>query len=353
MGLPFPNGPTAFQILLETEADHKVGLIFVLTSGCPAVQRGSGNTTSKYGRNFFVLEPMRLGIPKLGTFLLPAIIVLLCGIPVAAGDKQDAKLPANANDLVRTAVQNEVKPSSSSNTEFHSWKMRQVKPARTTVRQFVETPDGLIARLITINDKPLSNEERTKEEARINRLLDPKQMQAKRKQQNEDESRSRRMVAALPDAFIYQYAGTEEKNGHTLVNLKFTPNPQFSPPTREALVYQGMQGTMTIDATAMRMAKIDGTMMKDVSIGWGIIGHLDKGGQFIVEQTEVDKGDWEVTKMRLNFTGKALIFKSIRIDETDVSDDFQKVPKMTVAQALDYLKKAEQGGTVADKANFK
>jgi hypothetical protein len=231
--------------------------------------------------------------------------------------------------------------------------MRQVKPNRTSVRQFVETPDGLIARLISLNDKPLSGEERAKEEARINRLLDPKQMQQKRKQQNEDENRTKRMVAALPDAFIYQYAGTEEKNGHTLVNLKFTPNPKFSPPSREALVYQGMEGTMIVDATAMRMAKIDGTMFRDVSIGWGIIGHLDKGGQFIVEQAEVDKGDWEITKMRLNFTGKALIFKSIRIDETDVSTDFQKVPKMTVAQALDYLKKAEQDGAVAAKENFK
>jgi hypothetical protein len=93
--------------------------------------------------------------------------------------------------------------------------------------------------------------------------------------------------------------------------------------------------------------------VKDVSIGWGIIGHLDKGGQFIVEQAEVDKGDWEITKMRLNFTGKALIFKSIRIDETDVSTDFRKVPKMTVAQALDFLKKADQNGAVAEKENFK
>jgi hypothetical protein len=179
-------------------------------------------------------------------------------------------------------------------------------------------------------------------------------MQQKRKQQNEDESRTKRMVAALPDAFIYQYTGTEEKNGHTLVNMKFSPNPKFSPPSREALVYQGMEGTMIIDATAMRMAKIDGTMVKDVSIGWGIIGHLDKGGQFIVEQADVDKGDWEITKMRLNFTGKALIFKSIRIDETDTSTDFHRVPKMTVAQALDFLKKADsQSGAVAVKENFK
>lgn len=285
--------------------------------------------------------------------LMLAIVLATCTSLAALPAGQEPKLPTNPNDLVRQAIQNELKTPSISDTEFHSWKMRQVKPNRTNVRQFVETPDGLIARTISINDRPLTPEERTKEEARINRLLDPKQMQAKRKQQNEDEARTRRMVSALPDAFIYQYAGTEEKDGHTLVNLKFTPNPNFSPSSREALVYQGMNGTMSIDATAMRMTKIDGTMFRDVSIGWGIIGHLDKGGRFIVEQTEVDKGDWEITKMRLDFTGKALIFKSIRIDETDVSTDFKKVPKMTVAQALDYLKKADQSSALAAKENYK
>jgi hypothetical protein len=297
---------------------------------------------------------MRLGSYKSVRVFVLATVVVLVAEYSALATKQDSNLPSNPNDLVRKAVENELKAPSGDAAEFHSWKMRQVKPNRVTVKLYVETPDGLLARLLTVNDKPLSSEERAKEEDRINRLLDPKQMQQKRKQQNEDESRTKRMVAALPDAFIYQYTGTEEKNGHTLVNMKFSPNPKFSPPSREALVYQGMEGTMIIDATAMRMAKIDGTMVKDVSIGWGIIGHLDKGGQFIVEQADVDKGDWEITKMRLNFTGKALIFKSIRIDETDTSTDFHRVPKMTVAQALDFLKKADsQNGAVAVKENFK
>ncbi len=98
---------------------------------------------------------------------------------------------------------------------------------------------------------------------------------------------------------------------------------------------------MTIDATAKRIVKIDGTMMKDVSIGWGIIGHLDKGGKFFVEQAPIAEGQWEITQMRLNFSGKALIFKSIRIDSVDTATDFKKVPRLSVQQALDMLKKAE------------
>jgi hypothetical protein len=249
-------------------------------------------------------------------------------------------------------MQHELKPPENQG-EYFAWRTRTVKPNRTTLKQYVETPEGLLARVLTVNDKPLSPEDRAKEDARNNRLLDPKQMQQKHKEQQEDETRTKRMVAALPDAFIYQYVGTEEKNGHTMANLKFTPNPDFKPPTRESLVFQGMEGTMTIDATAMHLAKIDGTMVKDVSIGWGIIGHLDKGGHFVVEQKEIDKDNWQITTMRLDFSGKALIFKSIRIDETDISTDFRKVPSMTVGQALEFLKKTDQNGALAAKENFK
>jgi hypothetical protein len=205
----------------------------------------------------------------------------------------------------------------------------------------VETPDGLLSRLLSINDRALTSEEQKKEDARVNRLLDPSQMSQKRKEQKEDEARTRKMVAAIPDAFLFQYAGTEEKDGHTMVNLKFTPNPNFDPPSRETLVFQGMAGDMTIDATVKRLVKIDGTMMRDVSIGWGFIGHLDKGGQFFVEQAPVVDAQWELTRMKLNFTGRALIFKTIRIDSVDTATDFKKVPKMTVQQALEMLKKFE------------
>ncbi len=276
-------------------------------------------------------------IRQLG-MLLTALLV--AGSYAWGGPGRQLQLPESANDLVRETVKNELNPPAQDDVYF-TWKQRTVKPNRTILRQMVETPDGLLGRVISINDRPLTPEEQRKEDQRVNRLLDPSQMNAKRKEQKEDEQRTRKMVGSLPDAFQYKYVGTEQKNGHTLANLHFTPNPGFSPPSRETLVFQGMEGDMTIDATAKRIVKIDGTMMKDVSIGWGIIGHLDRGGKFFVEQAPIADGQWEITQMRLNFTGKALIFKSIRIDSVDTATDFKKVPKLSVQQALDMLKKAE------------
>lgn len=261
-------------------------------------------------------------------------------------------LPTSANALVRAVVENELKRAADS--PLFAFKQRTERPKGTVTKQLVETPEGLIARIISIDDRPVSAEDRKKDDERINRLLDPNKMREKAKEQKTDEQRTRAMVKALPDAFMYEYRDTVPgRNGSELVKLSFRPNENFSPPTRETLVFEGMEGEMWIDPQAMRIAKIDGTMFRDVSIGWGIIGHLDKGGRFIIEQDEITKGHWETTKLVLNFTGKALIFKTIRIQQTQTLSDFRPVPRMTVAQALDFLRKSEEQVAVSETTNGK
>lgn len=271
-----------------------------------------------------------------GTFIL----AILAALTASAAAPPKAQLPQEPNELVRAVIQNELKQTSAEGA-MYMWRQKTVKPQRTTTREMVETPDGVIGRVLLINGTPLNDQQRKEEDARVNRLLDPSKMRDKRKEQEEDDRRTRKMVGAMPDAFIYQYAGTEQRNGHTFVTLSFKPNPTFDPPSRETMVFEAMEGTITLDTTAQRIAKIDGTMFRDISIGWGIIGHLDKGGRFIVEQNEVDPGHWEITRMRLLFTGKALMFKTIKIDQVDEASNFRRVQKMTVAQALDLLKKSE------------
>jgi hypothetical protein len=104
-------------------------------------------------------------------------------------------------------------------------------------------------------------------------------------------------------------------------------------------VLAGMQGYILVDAAIRRIVKIDGTLFKDVSFGWGFLGHLDKGGHFLVEQSEVGDGTWEITHMSLNFTGKILLFKGISIATDEVLSDFRRVPAdTTFAQGVDLLK---------------
>lgn len=266
---------------------------------------------------------------------------MVCSLAAFAGTQENPKpeLPANPADLVREAITNELKPG---NGEHKAFKLTSTKGAEVTVKQVIETQDGSIARILSINGKPLDAQQKAKEDARLQRLIDdPSALASKQKSQKEDDRRTRMMLKSLPDAFIYQYAGTVETPEGTAENLTFKPNPNWDPPTRETMVYRGMEGTMQINLPGKRLVKIEAKLFRDVTFGWGILGHLDQGGQFIVEQSQVLNHDWETTHMVLNFTGKALFFKTIRIQQDERSSDFIPVPAMSARQAIEELNKGE------------
>ncbi len=274
-----------------------------------------------------------------GTILLVGLLQAGLGL---ASQQPQTELPSNPGDLVRQTVDNELKTAS--NHIYYRFRLTKKLPDRTEMREMIDTSAGVIGRLVAVNGKPLTPEQRQKEDKRLDRLArDSSAMAAKQKEQQDDEARTRRMVKALPDAFVYEYGGKEQQPPWgELVVLTFKPNPNFSPPSRELMVYKGMQGTLRIATSQYRVAKIEATLFRDVNFGWGILGHLDSGGQFQVEQQPTAKGDWEPTHMVLNFTGKVLLLKTIKIRQDEATSDFHPVPDMSVRQAVELLKKSDQ-----------
>jgi hypothetical protein len=251
------------------------------------------------------------------------------------------ELPKDPNQLVRQVINNELKADRSK--QLFTFTVIQKKPGRTEVRQMVQTSAGTVGKLILVNGKPLTPEQRDAEEKRLQRLVnDPSAMAAKKKDQDADDARSREMIKALPDAFVYQYAGTATKEPWgEVAMLTFKPNPNFDPPNQETKVYRGMAGDMWVDLKEMRLAKIDAKLFREVAFGWGILGHLDPGGTFLVEQQRVYDEHWDATHMVLNFTGKVLMFKTLKIRQDEYTEDYRPVPDMSVAAALDFLRKHE------------
>ena len=281
--------------------------------------------------------------------VVPAVFLsMMCfGGPflVAQGVASNQASVIPAAELIRASVDNEVASSRDAAVK-HMFRSRKQNPRGSQTKLYVETRDAMVGMVIAYNDQPLTQEQRQGEEGRLAWLLNnPEQLNRKRAQEKDDAERTLRLIKALPDALVYQYTGTEAtpagmgKPGDPLLRLTFKPNPRYVPPSRVEQVLAGMQGYILVDAAIRRIVKIDGTLFKDVSFGWGFLGHLDKGGHFLVEQSEVGDGTWEITHMSLNFTGKILLFKGISIATDEVLSDFRRVPAdTTFAQGVDLLK---------------
>ena len=251
-------------------------------------------------------------------------------------------------ELVRKAVQNEIKAATDDSARF-LFRGTKTTPEGSTTRLYVETKEATAGLVIAYNGNPLTHEQRRAEEARVERFIShPDELKKKREQERASAERTLRIVRALPDAFLFEYSGEEQgsegigRAGETLVKLKFRPNPHYQPPSHVEEVLTGMQGYVLVDAAHYRLAVIDGTLFKEVGFGWGILGHLDPGGRFTVQQQELDDNVWEISSMSVNFTGKILLFKNLSISSTETFTGFKRVPSdLTFVQALELLKKEE------------
>lgn len=274
-----------------------------------------------------------------------ALVAGVLGLVALAGAWAQAP-PEPAGELVRKTVANEVKPDSNA----FSFRARKQYSWGSQTHIYAQSKDGTAGMLVAVNDLPLDAAQQKGELARLDYLVqNPAELRRKQKKEKDEADRITRIVRALPDAFVYQYDGSEKSRagvgapGDELVRLKFQPNPKYDPPSRVEQVLTGMQGFLLLDAAKHRIAKIDGTLYKDVSFGWGFFGHLDKGGKFQVDQSQVATGDWEISRMGLMFTGKIMLFKSLVINSSEVFMDFQKISNnLTFAQAVELLKKKEQ-----------
>jgi hypothetical protein len=259
-------------------------------------------------------------------------------------------------ELVRRTVQNEVKASETPGTPHIFVSLKEGAHGSQT-KLYCETKDAMAGMAIANDGKPLTAAQREAEEARLDQLMkNPEELKKKRQREKEDDERVERIVRSMPDAFLYEYDGTERgaegvgKEGDELVRLKFRPNPKYEPPSRTEQVLAGMEGTLLIDANRYRIARIDGKLFKEVAFGWGILGHLDKGGHFLVEQGDVGDGTWDIRKMSLAFTGKILLFKHLDFRSNETLKDFRPVPRdLTFAQGVELLKKQEN--TLAENSH--
>jgi hypothetical protein len=278
-----------------------------------------------------------------------AFCIALCWISPALSHSQEGLPQTSPNDLVRQTVAREV-AAANQPSQKHMFRSRKQTSRGSQTRLYIETKDAMAGMLIAINDQQLTPQQRQAETDHLNWLAgNPEQLRKKHAREKEDADRTLRIVKALPDAFRYKYAGTEVggpelgKAGNELVKLEFTPNPAYSPPTKIEQVLEGMQGYLLIDTTAHRIARIDGTLFREVSFGWGIIGRLDKGGHFRVQQADVGDGSWDITAMSLQITGKILLFKGLSMISDEKFSDFHPVPDdLTFSKGVDLLRNEQE-----------
>ncbi len=269
------------------------------------------------------------------------LVLLITGAHRFACGQSDRPTPA---ELIRLTVRKELASDGGMGQNFMFCDHKNTQHA-TETKALVETHIATAGLVVARNGKPLSGSEQHAEHSREQRFVSsPSELQAKVHREQEDRDHTLQIMKALPDAFLYEQAGTLPgtdtlgRQGDELIRLNFRPNPKYDPPSRVEQVLTGLQGYVLVDAKEHRIARIDGTLFRDVEFGWGILGRLNQGGHFLVEQADVGDGQWEITHMRLSFQGRVLLVKRLAMESDEVFTGFRKVPStISFAEGLKML----------------
>lgn len=259
----------------------------------------------------------------------PAVrrLILFTAVLFGASLSASAQTPAAAADpqaLVRRAVHNDLTSHDGIDVRFT---LRKQDEKGISTKEIIETKDGDVARLVALGDKPLSPEADQAEIQRLNELLNDPAKQAHRHQREQaDAARGDELFKVLPDAFTYKFIGMGAAPNGPVYRFSFVPNQQFTPPDYEARVFHGMEGELWVDQQQERVVRFDAHLVADVDFGWGFLGRLYKGGTIFVEQQDVISHHWEQTTLKLNLTGKEMMFKDLVERNTEQESNYQQVP---------------------------
>jgi hypothetical protein len=258
-----------------------------------------------------------------------AVAALTLAVPAANANGPEGSPQQLAQQLIKDVVFNEL--ADHRHHGYFEYLDAKRSGQETTLNVEVETGSGRIHRMLADDGKPLSSEQADQESRRLEALIhDSSQQRRLLRDYQGDEDRIARIVGLMPEGFLYQFDGVEGGD----IRLKYGPNPDFKPPTYEARVFHCMAGTVWINAREKRLSRLQGQLVCNVDLGYGILGRLDKGGSFDMERVEVAPGNWKTRVLDVHITGHVILLKSIAMDQTERRSNFRQVPaNTTLAEA--------------------
>ena len=154
-----------------------------------------------------------------------------------------------------------------------------------------------VERLIEKDDKPLSQKDATKEEGRIQKIIDKRKNESekdrKKREEREEKDREqgRKFVTEVADAYNFKLVGTEFVGGREAWVVDGEPRPGFVPHMKEGKLLSKFHGRVWVDKADLQLSKMDVECLDTISFGL-FLARFHKGSRLMLEQTRVNDEVW-------------------------------------------------------------
>ena len=195
-------------------------------------------------------------------------------------------------------------------------------------------PSILYRRLVSIDGRPLAPRElqvrddrhrREAERTVDRRRRETPDQRATRLREEAEEARERE--ARLDDLLrVYRFdpQGHETVDGERVLVVAVTP--RLDVPTKSSMgkhLKKG-RGRAWVHEQEGQLARIEMELLGTVSIGLGVIGHVDAGSRMLYRRARLPDGTWAPTEARFAGTGASLVFRPFAIETWALYTEYRR-----------------------------
>jgi hypothetical protein len=274
------------------------------------------------------------------------LILLLCFTPAWAQESppKPQTLPptTDAQEIVRRAL--EVDQHGFELSRNYTFERRvdlKVLDKKGAVKKHeVNTYDVTIlydqpySRRIRKNDKPLTNEEESREKEKLDKFVaerqneSPAERDKRLAKQEKERDEARAFVRDVVNAYNFRVVAEEAVDGYAAYVVDAEPRPDFHPTQPHADILPKLRGKMWICKQDYGWIKLEAETLDTIS--WGLfILRIHNGTEFHLEQMRVNDEIWLPRRMSLNASARIGLFSNAAFDWESTFSDYKKFTSNT------------------------
>ena len=186
-----------------------------------------------------------------------------------------------------------------------------------------------VRKLISRDDKPLSESDARKEDEKIQKIIEKRKNESesdrsKRLEKlDKDREQGRQFVKEIADAYNFRLVGEENLDGRETLVIDAEPRPGYEPHMKDAKFLPKFRFRVWMDRAEKQWVKLDLQCIDTVSVGLFLV-RLHKGSNIQIEQTRVNDEVWLPRHVALKLDARLALLKGLNMAEDVTYRDYRK-----------------------------
>jgi hypothetical protein len=204
-----------------------------------------------------------------------------------------------------------------------------VKSTESRTSEVMILYEHQVERLIAKNDKPLSEKDNAKEEAKIQKIIEKgknetaEERKKRLEKEEKDREHDREFVRDVSDAYNFRMLAIEKLDGRDTYVIDADPRPGFQPHHKDAKFLPKFRFRLWIDVAEKEWVKLDAQCIDTVS--WGLfLARIHKGSRVLIETTRVNDEVWLPRHVDVKVDARLALLKGINEDIDVTYRDYKK-----------------------------